>query len=190
MTSSGHTCDESARLVRGCLDGCQRSQRELIDRYSGLCESIAFRVLGPENCSYVEDAVQEAFFAVFAKLDQWRGRNLAAWIGTIAARRAIDVRRRLQARQLERTGLEEAQIAATRRGEEDASPDLAEALAMARSRLTRRQQQVFDGLLQEKSRAQIASELRISQRTVYYEIREIRVRLRDSFGFVADRRPS
>ena len=125
---------------------------------------------------------------LFAKLDQWRGHNLAAWIGTIAARRAVDLRRRLQPRDVETTGLEEAQIAATQQWEEDQPPDLTEALAAARNRLSGRQQQVLEGLLEEKSRAQLAAELQISERTIYYEIREIRRLLADSLGFVADER--
>ena len=187
MTPSTPTSDEVVSLVQACLRGCEQSQRELIDRYVGLCESIAFRILGPENQADVEDAVQEAFFAVFAKLDQWRGQNLDAGIGVTAARRAIDVRRRLRATAREITGLDETQIDASggTQPPTDESPDLAEALDIARKGLTGRQQQILDGLLQEKSRAEIAAAIRISERTLYYELGKIRGRLRNSLRFIA-----
>jgi DNA-binding NarL/FixJ family response regulator len=75
---------------------------------------------------------------------------------------------------MERTGLDEVQIAATQQGEQDGSPDLTEVLAVVRNQLSVRQQRVLDGLLEGKPRAQIAAELKISERTIYYEIREIR----------------
>lgn len=183
--SANGECD---RLVRGCLAGDEACQQELIDRYAGLCYSIASRILGPQGRSYVEDAVQESFYAVFARLAQWRGANLSAWIGTIAARRAIDVRRAVRRRGVEKTGLEAGLLADS--PDPDAQRrqlDFRQALAAARGGLTRRQQELLDELLAGRSRAQMAQKLGISVRTVHYELSEVRRRLRDSLETLADR---
>ena len=153
MTPPQPTDDDAARLVQRCLAGDEEAERELIDSYAGLCYSIASRVLDAPDRSYVEDAVQEALYAVFAKLSQWRGRNLAAWIGTIAARRAIDLRRRLRRARIATSHLEASELAA---------------------------------LVNGGSRAEIAEELGVSARTVYYELAEIRRQFRDLLGALAD----
>jgi len=178
---SGEANDPAGRLVRACLDGDEEGQRELVRRYAGLCCTIASRILGRDGQAYVEDAVQEALYAVFAKLAQWRGENLSAWIGTIAARRAIDMRRKLQRRRAETAGLDADQFAGPVQHDERAeSADLREAIDAARSRLTDRQQLLLDALLAGRSRSQMAEALGISVRTVHYELNELRRLLADS----------
>jgi RNA polymerase sigma factor (sigma-70 family) len=179
--------DDSLDLARRCLDGHEDAQRELVRRYAGLCAHIASRILGDADRSYVEDAVQEAFYAIFARLGQWQGQNLAAWIGTIAARRAIDLRRRLRRSRAETTALDGAEPAATsrRHGEIDMA-DLRDALERARARMTLRQQHILDALLEGKPREQIARELGLSPRMVYYELAAIRGLLRESLERFAD----
>jgi len=179
--------DASLDLVRRCLDGQEDAQRELVRRYAGLCSHIASRILGDADRSYVEDAVQEAFYAIFARLGQWQGQNLAAWIGTIAARRAIDLRRRLQRARAETTHPDGAQLPAKARhpGEIDVA-DLREALGRARTRMSLRQQHILDALLEGEPREQIACELGLSPRMVYYELSAIRGLLRKSLERFAD----
>ena len=177
-------CD---RLVRGCLAGDEDCQRELIDRYAGLCCGVASRVLGRDGRSYVEDAVQETFYAVFAKLAQWRGGSLSAWIGTIAARRAIDMRRALQRRRVETTGLEPDRLAGTERQDGPAAPsELAQVIDAVRGELTARRQRLLDDLLAGRSRDQMAERLGVSVRTVQYELTEIRRCLKETLESVAD----
>ncbi len=175
--------DDSPDLVRRCLDGEDAAQRELMRRYAGLCHAIASRILTGPDSSYVEDAVQEAFYAIFARLGQWQGQNLAAWIGTIAARRAIDLRRRLRRTQAERSGLDAAEVAAPH-GEDQA--DLRDAVEKARARMTLRQQQILDALLTGKAKERIAAEIGISPRMVYYELDAIRRLLNNSLDRIAD----
>lgn len=156
-------------------------------RYAGLCWRVASRILGGQESSYIEDAVQETFYAVFAKLAQWQGGNLAAWVGTIAARRALDLRRRLRRTRAEKTGLDVTDFPAPT---QDASTtDLAtlrQAIERARGGMTTRQQQVLDGLLGGRTRDELAAQLGVSPRTVYYELGEIRRRLRNSLDTIAD----
>lgn len=188
MDGGDITSDDRDRLVRGCLEGDEASQRELVARYAGLCRGVASRILGRDGRAYVEDAVQEALYAVFAKLAQWRGTNLSAWIGTVAARRAIDMRRRLHRRHAEQGGLDVEQVpAAAPRDGERREAELREAIDAVRGDLTDRQQRLLDGLLASRPRGQMADELGISVRTVHYELSEIRRRLEDVLESLADR---
>ncbi|HUT37145.1 MAG TPA: sigma-70 family RNA polymerase sigma factor [Planctomycetota bacterium] len=178
--------DDSLDLVRRCLDGQEEAQRELVRRYTGLCLTIASRILGGKDRSHFEDAVQEAFYAIFARLGQWQGQNLPAWIGTITARQAIDLRRRLRRTRAERTGLDAADAAAPH---SDGQADLAElrdAVEKARARMTLRQQRILDALLEGKPKGQIAREVALSPRMVYYELDAIRRLVRNSLGSIAE----
>jgi RNA polymerase sigma factor (sigma-70 family) len=174
--------DDSLGLVRRCLDGQEEAQRELVRRYTGLCFTIASRILSGPDRSSVEDAVQEAFHAIFARLGQWQGQNLAAWIGTIAARQAIDLRRRLQRTHAERTGLDAADTAAPPSASQAGLAELREAVEKARSKMTLRQQRILDALLEGKPRDQVAREVGLSPRMVYYELDAIRRLLKDSIA--------
>lgn len=179
--------DDSLELVRRCLGGHEDAQRELMRRYAGLCFRIASRILGGPGRSYVEDAVQEAFYAIFARLDQWQGQNLPAWIGTIAARRALDMRRRLRRSSAERTGLQDADLPAQPRGASQTDlADLRDAVEKAREKMTARQQRILDALLEGKPKEQIARELAVSPRMVYYELDAIRRLLKNSLASIAD----
>ncbi|MBM4039295.1 MAG: sigma-70 family RNA polymerase sigma factor [Planctomycetes bacterium] len=171
--------DDSLDLVRRCLDGQEAAQRELVRRYTGLCLAIASRILGGADRASVEDAVQDAFYAIFARLGQWQGRNLAAWVGTIAARQAIGVRRRLQRTRAERSGLDATDVAAR---QADNLADLRDAVDRARARMTPRQQRILDALLEGKPKEQIAREVALSPRMVYYELDAIRRLLKDMIG--------
>lgn len=178
--------DDSLDLVRRCLDGQEEAQRELVRRYTGLCFTIASRILGGNDQSYVEDAVQEAFYAILAKLGQWQGQNLPAWIGTIAARQAIDLRRRLLRTRVERTGLDAAEAAAPHPAGQADLAELRDAVERARARMTLRQQRILDALLEGKPKDQIAREVALSPRMVYYELDAIRRLLRNSLERIAD----
>ena len=188
MPSAEGPNDDCGRLVEQCLDGDEDAQHELIERYAGLCTSIVSRVLGDVGQSYVEDGVQETFYAVFARLSQWRGENLSAWIGTIAARRASDIRRRLGRTHIEKTGLDAAvrSVPSTELGNTELAA-LVEAIDKARNRSTERQQRVLDLLLAGESRREISRQLCISLRTLHYDLRTIRRNIEKGLGIVADR---
>ena len=65
----------------------------LYDRYGSLALAVAYRVLGERGAS--EDAVQEAFLAVWRHAAQYRAERgpVRAWLLTIARNAAIDRRR-------------------------------------------------------------------------------------------------
>jgi RNA polymerase sigma factor (sigma-70 family) len=188
MSSPPGESDDSRQLVRKCLQGHEHAQQELIDRFSGLCVGVVSRILGGQYPSQVEDTVQETFIAVFAKLGQWRGQNLPAWIGTIAARRAADVRRRLQRRPIEMTGLGVSPLQGLGASAETAqeTAGLADALQAVRQRLTGRQRHLLEGILAGRSRGEMAEELGISPRTLYYDLGAIRRLMAEFFASIAE----
>jgi len=71
----------------------------LFRRESGRLTSILTRILGPQNLDLAEDVVQEAFVAAAREWSE-RGApdNPAAWLLTVARRRAVDAIRRERTR--------------------------------------------------------------------------------------------
>ncbi len=78
---------EEQRLVSLCLQQDRMAQKALFDRYKDAMYTLCLRVLGREESA--QDALQEAFIAVFSSLDKFRGEStLGAWIKTIVVRTA------------------------------------------------------------------------------------------------------
>lgn len=92
MTTSGNIRPfgprpEEQQLVTLCLDQDRLAQKALYDRYKDAMYTLCLRVLSNEE--QAQDALQEAFIAVFSSLDRFRGEStLGAWIKTIVVRTA------------------------------------------------------------------------------------------------------
>jgi RNA polymerase sigma-70 factor (ECF subfamily) len=85
---------EAADLLQACSAGDEQALGSLYDRYGRLSYCVALRVLG--NAALAEDAVQDAFLAVWrqaATYDRSRGK-VSTWILTLVHRRAVDLVRR------------------------------------------------------------------------------------------------
>ncbi len=78
---------EEQRLLAGCLAQDRLAQKALYDRYKDAMFTLCQRVLvDPE---LAQDALQEAFVAIFNSLGAFRGEStLGAWIKTIVVRTA------------------------------------------------------------------------------------------------------
>jgi len=88
---------EETELVRRCLAGEERAQRELISRFERQVFSLANRMLRQREDA--EDVTQETFVRMFRALDRYdANRSFSAWLFTIAARLSIDVIRRRKVR--------------------------------------------------------------------------------------------
>ena len=74
---------------------------ELYDRFGRLAFRLAFRIL--RDRALAEDAVQEAFLAVWRSADAYRRERAkpSTWILTVVHRRAVDIVRREQSRRSE-----------------------------------------------------------------------------------------
>ena len=91
-----HTDD--SRLLRQTAGGDNASLAELHQRYAGVLQATAFRILN--NVRDAEEVVQEAFVQIWEKAsvyDERRGKPLT-WAMTLTRNKAIDRLRRVQRR--------------------------------------------------------------------------------------------
>jgi RNA polymerase sigma-70 factor (ECF subfamily) len=98
-----HACDlmpEPAEILRQLAAGDRHALGSLYDRYAGLVNGLALRIL--RDTSDAEDVVQEVFVQVWrhaSRFDPARGTP-EAWLCTIARTRALDrLRRRVSRRE-------------------------------------------------------------------------------------------
>ncbi|HLG08514.1 MAG TPA: sigma-70 family RNA polymerase sigma factor [Gaiellaceae bacterium] len=94
-----HLSDEA--LVALVARGDEAALAELYDRMGRIAYGLALRVLRDER--YAEDAVQEAFLAVWRTAAAFRAERAKAstWILTLVHRRAVDLVRREERRRAE-----------------------------------------------------------------------------------------
>ncbi|HEY2327090.1 MAG TPA: sigma-70 family RNA polymerase sigma factor [Gaiellaceae bacterium] len=102
MRDLAHLSDEA--LVALVARGEESALAELYDRYGGPAYSLSRHVL--RDRSLAEDAVQEAFLAVWRGADRFvpERSKAATWIMTLVHRRAVDLVRREQRRRTEPIG--------------------------------------------------------------------------------------
>jgi len=99
----GEETSRDAELVARVLAGDAEAVRELVRRHLRAAHSVARAVLG--NVADAEDACQDAFAAVFARLDQCRPASaFRPWLLRCVRNRAISIRRRQQVRRAEVLG--------------------------------------------------------------------------------------
>ena len=91
-----HFTDEALLSLVASAD--DQALAELYDRFGGVAYGLAFRILRDE--SLAQDAVQEAFLAVWRTADRFLAERAKAstWILTLVHRRAVDLVRRQERR--------------------------------------------------------------------------------------------
>ena len=88
---------QDALAVRRVLDGDVNAFSQLETGYTGISEQLATRILG--DPVEAEDAVQEAMFRAYTRLDQLSDPSrFGAWLATIVRNTALDHLRRRQRR--------------------------------------------------------------------------------------------
>jgi len=92
----GHFSDEALLALVSRAD--EQALAELYDRYSRVAYGLAVRIL--RDRSLAEDAVQEAFLAVWRSADRFLAERAkpSTWILTLVHRRAVDLVRREERR--------------------------------------------------------------------------------------------
>lgn len=181
LSHPGHAMTEAAGhvLLRRLAEGDQKALGEFYDRYAGLANGLALRIL--RDGTEAEDVVQEVFVQVWrqaARYDPTRG-SPEAWICTITRTRALDRLRRRASRREDpaasapdpggRPRTEEA--LAVRKALDALSADQRRALELA----------YYEGLTQ----SEIAHQLGEPLGTVKTRIRSAMIRLREALGPVA-----
>jgi RNA polymerase sigma factor (sigma-70 family) len=85
---------DCAARVKRWLTGDRSAGEELYLRFRPLAWAIVIRVLGPKRSDEWEDACQAIFLRVQERLKTWEQRcPFCQWLGVVAARRAVDLRR-------------------------------------------------------------------------------------------------
>jgi RNA polymerase sigma-70 factor (ECF subfamily) len=169
----------SESLLRRLTAGDHLALGEVYDRYAGLVNGLALRIL--RDRTEAEDVVQEVFVQIWrqaARFDPARG-SPEAWICTMARTRALDRLRRRASRREEPSeaapGATETprteQALAIRKALDTLSTDQRRALELA----------YYEGLTQ----TEIAARLDEPLGTIKTRIRTALIRLRDVLGPVA-----
>jgi RNA polymerase sigma-70 factor (ECF subfamily) len=74
---------KDADLARRCADGDEIARRTLFDAHKKRVHHVLYRVLGSNRD--IDDAIQEAFLAIFRSLKTFRGESLlATWIDRVS----------------------------------------------------------------------------------------------------------
>jgi len=83
---------DDGQLLRRCRRGDESALAELIRRYEQRVFRVAHRVAG--DGALAEDATVDAFYKIWCKAGQWRGKTSPeAWIYRIAVRTTLDLQR-------------------------------------------------------------------------------------------------
>jgi RNA polymerase sigma-70 factor (ECF subfamily) len=163
-------------LLRRLASGDHSALGEFYDRFAGLANALALRVL--RDVAEAEDVVQEVFVQVWrqaARFDPSRG-SPEAWLCTITRTRALDrLRRRVSRREEQgagpdsRSGAPPTLVAlAVRQALDGLSADQRRALELA----------YYEGLTQSEIAARLGEPLG----TIKTRIRTAMIRLRETLG--------
>jgi len=86
--------DEEA-LVAALKAGEPAAYEQLIEQYAEQVYRVAFRLL--QNAADAEDALQEAFLAVYLRIGEFQGEaKLSSWLYRIVTNKALDIIRKRQ----------------------------------------------------------------------------------------------
>lgn len=92
--------DIEKELIRRCIQGDQKSQKQLYEHYAAAMYGVSRRIIADEVLA--EDAMQEAFITAFQKLEQFKGEVVfGAWLKRIVIRKSIDLLRKERKLQVE-----------------------------------------------------------------------------------------
>lgn len=84
-----------SELIKGCLEGSLRHQRELYHRFAPKMMGVCMRYAGAEE--EAEDMLQEGFLTVFRKIDTFSGTGeLGAWIRRVMVNTALMYLRKMK----------------------------------------------------------------------------------------------
>ena len=80
---------EDMQLARACLEGSEKAQAQLFEKYSGQMMALCLRY--GKDYEQAQDMFQEGFIKVFQKLEMYEGKGpLGAWIRRTIANNALD----------------------------------------------------------------------------------------------------
>lgn len=75
-------------LVKKCIDGDQRAQRTLFEKFAPKMLGVCLRYAKEQT--QAEDVLQDGFVKVFTKLESYKGGSLEGWIRRIMVNTSLD----------------------------------------------------------------------------------------------------
>lgn len=76
-------------LIKGCIEGDRRMQKELYDRFSPKMYAVCLRYMG--NADDAQDILQEGFIKIYKNLERFRGDgSFEGWVRRIFVNTAIE----------------------------------------------------------------------------------------------------
>lgn len=167
---------DAPALLRSLASGDHRALGDFYDRYAGLVNALALRVL--RDAAEAEDVVQEVFVQVWrqaSRFDPARG-SPEAWLCTIARSRALDRLRRRSARREEPS--EAATPVALAPHHEEALAVRSALAALGDDQRRALELAYYEGLTQTEIAARLGEPLG----TIKTRIRTAMIRLREALG--------
>ena len=80
---------DDASLVKRCIDGDQRAQRMLFEKFAPKMLGVCMRYA--KNTEQAEDVLQEGFIKVFTKLNNYQGKgSLEGWVRRVMVNTSLD----------------------------------------------------------------------------------------------------
>jgi RNA polymerase sigma-70 factor (ECF subfamily) len=170
-------------LLRRCQRGDAAALGELIRRHQDRLFRVAFRVL--RDPGRAEDAVADAFAAVWSRCGRWRGESATTWIARVAYSVVLDHARsrRRWWRLFGATVEEAAQEPASDPADRDQQVHRARRLEQAVATLAPEDRMLvhlhyFEG----QSLAEIAAVMQVSRDALKMRLSRARARLREALG--------
>jgi RNA polymerase sigma-70 factor (ECF subfamily) len=173
-------------LLRRCQRGDATALSELIRRQQDRLFRVAFRVL--RDPGRAEDAVTDAFTAIWSRCGSWRGESAETWIARVAYRVILDHTRSRRRWWRIFTAAPQEPLALTR----EPGHDLADRDQQAHR--AKQLEQAIDALapedrilvhlhyFEEQSLAEIATVLQVSRDALKMRLSRARTRLREALG--------
>ncbi|MBL1279007.1 MAG: RNA polymerase sigma factor [Fluviicola sp.] len=75
-------------LVKKCIDGNQKAQRELFEKFAPKMLGVCLRYANSRE--EAEDVLQDSFVKIFSKLNLYKGGSLEGWIRRIMINTSLD----------------------------------------------------------------------------------------------------
>jgi RNA polymerase sigma-70 factor (ECF subfamily) len=172
-------------LIAGLRAGGREAFRELFDRHKDPMLRLANRILGHREDA--EDAVQDAFVAVHARIGSFRGESaFSTWLYRITVNACLQARRRRGSKD-ERALSDAATAELTSRARAGGDDEARALLEREIDALPPRQRMVFTlAAIEELPQVEVAAILDLSPGTVRYHLHEARRRLESQLRQVLD----
>lgn len=174
---------EDLQLARACLNGNEKAQKRLFEKYSGQMMAVCLRYGGDHQ--EAEDMFQDGFIKVFQKLEKYNGKGpLGAWIRRTIANNALD---QLRKNKRENDHVSQYEVEFKLENQDRVEPFDEDQPKLSNARLTTLIQEMPPGyrtvfnmyVVEEYSHKEIAEQMGISESTSKTQYRKAKAYMRN-----------